>query len=54
MSTEQAAVSADLALPSMALADDSNASIHAQDATASAVLALAKDKQRQEDKRRQE
>ncbi len=51
---EQAELLADSAMPTTALADDSDAAIRARDTTASAVPALAEDKPCQEDKWRQE
>ncbi len=54
MSAEQAAILADLPpLPATALANKRDATIRTWDATASAALALAEDKRRNEDKRRQ-
>ncbi len=44
----------DSLLPATALAKKRDATAHAQDATASAVLALAEDKRRKEDKRHKE
>ena len=54
MSVEQAAILADLPLPATWLAKQRDATIRAQDATASAALALAEDKQHKEDKQCQE
>jgi hypothetical protein len=51
---EQAAILAHLPFPATVLAKERDAIIHAQDATASTVLALAEDKQHKEDKRCQE
>ncbi len=54
MSAEQATILADSPLHVTALAEERDATFHAQDATASAVLALTEDKQHKEDTRRQE
>ncbi len=54
LSVEQAAILADLPLPATGLAKQRDATIRAQDATASAALALAEDKQHKKDKRHQE
>jgi hypothetical protein len=54
LSEEQATISTDLLLPATALAKERDATTRARDATASAALALAGDKWRKEDKRRQE
>ncbi len=51
---EQATISADLPLPATALAEKRDATFHVRNVTASAMLALAEDKQHKEDKRCQE
>ena len=54
MLVEQAAILADLPLPTEALAEERDATICARDATALAALALAEGKRRKEDKQCQE
>ncbi len=50
LSAAQAAILSDLPLPATALAEERDATICAQDATASAALALAEDKRCKENK----
>jgi hypothetical protein len=54
LSKDQPAILADSPLPATALAKERDATIRMQDATASATMALAEDKQPKEDKRCQE
>jgi hypothetical protein len=51
---EQAAILADLPLPAKALAEERDWTVRMQDATVSAPLVLAEDKQRKEDTQHQE